>query len=78
MLSDNALKPQRFDLMLQATERASTIVAHTSVTLGAALDAACRKLGIVLDDDSYAMAIIALGRYRQRQRAQPEGAHVDS
>lgn len=66
MTNGNTLPPMRWDLLIQATEYAAPMVAHTDVSLGAALDAACRRYGIVLDDDSYAMAILSLGRYRER------------
>lgn len=66
MINGSALEPKRFELVIRATDRASCIVCNTSVSLGSALDHACRNLGIVLDDDSYTMAIVSLGRYRQR------------
>lgn len=73
MINGNALEPRRFELVIRATERAACIVEHTSVSLGSALDHACRNLGIVLDDDSYTMAIVSLGKYRhniQRRKAE--------
>ena len=62
----NALRPVQFDLICRACERAAMMVAHTEVSLGAALDAACRREGIVLDSDSYAFAILSLSLYRAR------------
>lgn len=66
MINGNALEPMRFDLVIKSTERAASIVSRSSVSLGKALDTACRSLGIVLDDDSYTLAILSLGKYRQR------------
>jgi hypothetical protein len=65
----------RWDLLIQATEHAAPMVAHTDVSLGAALDAACRRHGIVLDDESYAMAILSLSRYRERLSERRQCSH---
>lgn len=69
MTNCNALHPVQFDLIVRACQRASFMAANTQVTLGAALDAACRKEGIVLDTDSYAFAILSLSLYRSKIEA---------
>lgn len=66
MTNNNALKPINFDQLIQAVEYAAPMIAHTNVSLGDALNAACRRHGIVLDDDSYAIAILSLSKYRER------------
>lgn len=66
MTNGNALSPINFDLLVRATELAAPLVAHTDVSLGDALDAACRRNGIVLCDDSYAIAIVSLAKYRNK------------
>lgn len=65
-MNGHALKPIQWDLLIRACEKASMTVAHTDVSLGAALDAACRRLGYVLDDDSYQIAIVSLAKYRAK------------
>lgn len=65
-MNGNALKPINFDLIVRAVEYAAPMVKHTSVPLGSALNAACRRQGIVLDDDSYAIAVLSLAKYRDR------------
>lgn len=78
MINGTALEPKRFELVIRATERAACIVQHTSVSLGSALDHACRNLGIVLDDDSYCMAIVSLGKYRSRLQANGQNSNPRS
>jgi hypothetical protein len=71
----NVLKPMQFDLICRATEHAAPLVSHTDVSLGSALDAACRRHGIVLDDDSYAIAILSLSKYRERLSERRQCSH---
>lgn len=69
MINGSGLTPTRFDLVCRVAERASFLVGpHSTISLGAAVDAACRRLRIVLDDDSYCLVVVSLGRYRNNQQ----------
>lgn len=73
-MNGHALKPVHWTLLVSAVEHASTMVHHTDISLGSALDASCRRLGYELDDDSYSIAIVALAKYRDKlslRRAAP-------
>lgn len=65
-IDDGNAKPQQYELMFRACQIAAPLVTNTSVTLGSALNAACAKLGIVLDDELYTLAIVSLGKFRGR------------
>lgn len=72
MTNGNALAPIDFDPIIKALEYAAPMIKHTRVSLGDALDAACRRHGIALDDDSYSIAILSLAKYRERVASKQE------
>lgn len=69
VLNGHALKPANFDLVCRVAQAASQLAANPTISIGSAVDAACRRLRIVLDDDSYVLVVTSLGFYRQRLAA---------
>jgi len=62
-----------FELVYRVTERASHLVGpHSTISLGDAVKLACERLRVCLDDEGFALVVVALGFRRVRQQARLE------